>query len=311
MSIKQTQMPIKLMSSPPSDQTQVSADLSQYQSILGKHATATIAQRIQVLISIFVGRDYVFDPQGDGPDSDIDQRPSLITHCFDCVTFCDAVLAMANCSSLESMYRQHDLVRYINGTKRYFYRHHFIEGTWLAHNREQGVFAGSALHNLESRLISTRTVTLDYPRWMHYQADYLLKKFQYTLNSQSIAVPDIYQAPAQYSIPYISLEAVLNEDGSANNEILSHMPSCGILMLISYPPDTHGTVIPERIRSMGIDLAVTHLGMLTQIGTQWYFTHAQINRQIISEPLDSYLRFLRKHAHHIAGIAIEKIYDGT
>ena len=288
---------------------QINDDLGCYFTALSKKPNASIEYRMRCAFSVLDGRKYQFDPQGEGIEGDVDNRPVLTTRHFDCMTFCDTVLAMIHSDSAPSMLRTHRMVRYIDGSQLYFHRHHFIEGTWIQHNRENGFLGG--FPNIVGDIFhqTTRQTVLNFPKWLEYQATYIRDKIAPSVTLKSLSIPSIYQNPCTLDFPYIPLKALVNEDNVVNMQALSSIPSGCVLMLIAAESTPSPASLPKRIRAIATDLAVTHLGFVTKVDGNLIFTHAQIGHQVVSVMLASYLQHIHKHSRYIAGIALERIQD--
>tara|TARA_B100001989_G_C24527443_1_gene459513 strand:+ start:132 stop:1046 length:915 start_codon:yes stop_codon:yes gene_type:complete len=288
---------------------QINDDLGCYFSALSKKPYASVEHRMRCAFSVLDGRKYQFDPQGEGPNGDVDCRPSFTTRRFDCMTFCDTVLAMVHAGSVSSMLRAHRIIRYMDGSQLYFHRHHFVEGTWIHHNRKNGFLAGFPNIDGGTMQLMTRKTILNYPKWLDYQAAYIRDKITPSVSLESLTIPSIYHNPCTLQFPYISLKLLINDDNTVNMQALSLIPSGCVLMLIAKEPTPSSASLPKRISAIATDLAVTHLGFVTKADGHLIFTHAQIGHQIVSVTLASYLQSIHRHSRYVAGIALERIQD--
>ena len=103
---------------------------------LDRHSS--LEARVDSISRLFLGRAYLENPLGGGPDQREMFRCSFDE--FDCVTYVEIVLALA-CSKTTSRFsrRLRDL-RYREGTVDWFRRNHFMT-EWLRINAERGVLA--------------------------------------------------------------------------------------------------------------------------------------------------------------------------
>src|SRR3990167_4033109 len=96
------------------------------QQILSNVSSNNMGQRMAQISDDFLGKPYVLNPLGEGPNATIDKGPLYRTDAFDCFSFVSTVLAMAKAQNL-SQFQQNILeIRYSNSTPTFNTRNHFI-----------------------------------------------------------------------------------------------------------------------------------------------------------------------------------------
>ena len=107
-------------------------------ALQGLSEHASLEARVDSISRLFVGRAYLENPLGGGPDQGEVFRCSFDE--FDCVTYVEIVLALA-CSKTASRFSRtlRDL-RYLEGNVDWFRRNHFMT-EWLRINAKRGVLA--------------------------------------------------------------------------------------------------------------------------------------------------------------------------
>ena len=103
---------------------------------LDRHSS--LEARVDSISRLFLGRAYLENPLGGGPDQREMFRCSFDE--FDCVTYVEIVLALACTKTTSRFSRTLRDLRYREGTVDWFRRNHFMT-EWLRLNAERGVLA--------------------------------------------------------------------------------------------------------------------------------------------------------------------------
>jgi hypothetical protein len=103
---------------------------------LDRHSS--LEARVDSISRLFLGRAYLENPLGGGPDQREMFRCSFDE--FDCVTYVEIVLALACTKTTSRFSRTLRDLRYREGTVDWFRRNHFMT-EWLRINAERGVLA--------------------------------------------------------------------------------------------------------------------------------------------------------------------------
>jgi hypothetical protein len=116
--------------------------------------TDSMDARVDQASKLLLGRPYVENPLGGGPRLKELLRVSL--DAFDCVTYMEAVLALATSSNENEFLQETCRLRYRSGNVLWLDRNHYMVD-WLASNKTRG-----AIKNLtQGRETIARTRTLD------------------------------------------------------------------------------------------------------------------------------------------------------
>src|SRR5262245_3110296 len=120
-------------------------------------AASPIAPRLEAVSEAYLGRPYVADPLGEGPESRFDRDPLTRTDGFDCTTFIETVIAAARSCNEETYRTQMNLIRYRDGVVDFWSRNHFTEVDWAPSGIRHGFFrdvteavAGAAVQYAET-----------------------------------------------------------------------------------------------------------------------------------------------------------------
>lgn len=98
-----------------------------------------LQDRMLEISAYFLNRPYSLGPGGEGEDGDLDQRPLSTWEKFDCVTYVEAVMAMAMvypissdiALDLDTYYENIKLIKYHSKDISFLTRNHFTELDWL------------------------------------------------------------------------------------------------------------------------------------------------------------------------------------
>lgn len=116
--------------------------------------TTSFEQRLLAASALFVGRDYIDNPLGGGPDS---VELFLVSFdAFDCVTYMETVVALACSTTASGFFRELRSLRYRNGRVGWVSRNHFMTD-WLRRNIRRGTL--SELTKGPATVRKTRTVS--------------------------------------------------------------------------------------------------------------------------------------------------------
>ena len=116
--------------------------------------TDSMDARVDQASKLFLGRPYIENPLGGGPHKKEVLRVSL--DAFDCVTYMEAVLALAASNNANEFLQELCGLRYRSGKVLWFKRNHYMVD-WLASNKTRG-----AIKDLtRGRDTIARTRTLD------------------------------------------------------------------------------------------------------------------------------------------------------
>ena len=258
----------------------------------------SLTDRLHVILSMFEGRPYQFDPIGDGVDDPFDQRPLVCTTSFDCMTLCSTVIALLATDTYSAFLKALNQVRYGNQTPGYFRRHHFIESQWNEYNRILGYLASQmpALSNYYP--IHSTQQTIHYPNWVEHQKQYLSQrsKTDYHLAIDDLPIP--LRSPTYVDVDYIQLDDLRKSLLDPQMQGLIH----GCIMQLVCP----NWNIESKI---GTSIAVCHLGITLLESDSVQFTHAHIGDQVVTVHLIDYLDYISAHMPHVIGVRFERLVN--
>lgn len=258
----------------------------------------SLTDRLHIILSMFEGRPYQFDPIGDGINDPFDQRPLVCTTSFDCMTLCSTVVALLATDEYSSFLEALNQVRYANQTPGYFRRHHFIESQWNLHNRALGYLSSQMPALSEHYPIFTTQQSIHYPNWIEHQKQYLYQRLGADFNLTIDDLPVDLRSPTSVEVDYIRLDDLRKSLTDPSVQTLMH----GCIMQLVCP----NWMIENKI---GTSIAVCHLGITLLESDSIHFTHAHIGDQVVTVRLIEYLDYISAHMPHVAGARFERLVD--
>lgn len=269
-----------------------------------------IAERIAVFSEYFLGRSYCLGALGEGPEGRFDQSALYRCDMFDCVTFVNTVLALAQASHLNGFKRAILKIAYHNGEAAYQYRHHFMSVDWNKHNSQLGLVEDITTHivdHREERLANTANTIIDRPNWFRGRqlADIKLLKTTEKTTAEKL-LTELHDLSKQTQserseLAYLPLEKMFDHNGQAKQTVFDQIPDGCVIEIVR--PNW------QLLDKIGTDLNVSHVGFVLRKDKALIFRHASSElKRIVDVFLKEYL-YQRIASPTIKGINVQKIMD--
>lgn len=270
-----------------------------YKSVLN-NSNDDLDKRIIKVNNYFLGKPYLLGALGEGPNGEFDQQPLYRTDEFDCTTFVETLLALAEAKNFADFQTTIEKIRYHNNQISYLDRNHFTSVDWNSNNQKNGYIKDiTGEFSLPYKITDT---LIDKPNWYRtlpvsnmqllsslnpQQTQALLKKFR--ANAEKVK-------PERSHTRYIPLMELFS------NNFFNAMPNVSIVEIVRNNYDLTAKI--------GTRLDVTHLGyaIRTRQGLMFYEA-SELNGRTLAVPLDKYLLSYYKFAANrdSVGINIERI----
>ena len=118
-------------------QTPVELNIDEVERLLeGSRDQSKLGERIERISASFIGRPYLENPLGGGPQSPEQFRVSLAG--FDCVTYIETVFALARSRTAGAFVDEMREMRYAGGRVDWYHRNHYMLD-WIRNNKERGI----------------------------------------------------------------------------------------------------------------------------------------------------------------------------
>jgi hypothetical protein len=259
----------------------VEAAEEQAQAFLLHPPTGTLSERLIAASEMFVGRDYVFDPLGEGAGM-IDADPLYRFDVFDCQTFVETVLSLQKAQDFSDFILRFAAIRYEGGKALYEKRSHLVEAQWMPRNIDIGIFTDVTAEvgkgNEKEALFEISEQNLD-------------KGYAIFLERLQSLWP-----VGSYSITYLPLDwAIANVD---------KIPTNTVIQIVRQP-------------RAGVPHTVTHQGIYLEKDNKKFLRNASSSprsKKIIDRDLLGYLKFNKSYFSKngrwpVIGINILQIND--
>lgn len=273
---------------PPYDMQNYNAEIQHiYNSILKNKAPLNL--RVDEATHYFLGHDYVLGTMGEGPTGEFDQMPLYRTDVFDCTTYVEITLALAEAQNLNQFEKIIKQIRYRNANVFYIDRNHFAGLDWDKNNQKAG-FIKDITAQVDPQFQMAKAL-IDKPNWYKNKtyknlqllhplsstdAAVLLNKLQ-GLSTQFTAVDD--------TIPFVPLAHLFYAQNGRlipHQEIFDRIPDGSIVEIVQ----SNYNLTPK----IGTNLNVRHLGWAIHSNHGLMFREASsIYDKVVDVPLADYL----------------------
>ncbi len=262
---------------------------------------SSLSEKIVYISQQFLGSPYLLNNLGEGKKGLVDQQPAFRSDVFDCQTYIETVLAMAEAQNLQQ-FKQHLLaIRYQQQHASFLTRNHFISSDWVMNNSRKGYIKNDN-DQIAPHQVKYIQATINKQRWLHQT---LKKRFflvQPSLHAKQQAMQRLQTVARTIKantvhFPYISLNRLFKNNGA----ILKRIPNAAIVFIIK-PSHQSGT-----------DIVVSHMGFAIWKNGILYFRNASLLQQkVTDQPLADYLAIEWRHdRQHLKGISIYTAIPGV
>lgn len=273
-------------------------DMHKYDSDINKlyqqpqSHTGNITNRIIFDSGYFMGKPYQMFPLGEGPNAYFDKNPLYRTDVFDCMTYVNTVIALANANNLQEFQHNFKLLSYENGNVTFVARNHFVTGDWNENNAKQGFIkdiTATIKDGHGTTPVRYAVTTIDRPNWYRMMLPQCVRVFFYPGDTQATQLLTALRAQAsevkaqRVATPYIPLTALFNGAGQPNMQLFNQIPSGSIIEIVR--PNWDLTQL------IGTHINVSHLGFVIHTPQGLIFREASSdNSRIADIQLTAYLK---------------------
>ena len=148
-----------------SSQNKTSIAYSRIKDLLEDTQSLTFEKKIDVISQFFLGKSYDSPVLGEGEGS-YQNLPLYRFDKFDCTTYVETVLALANSIDMDDFERHIRQIRYKDGSVSFVARNHFPSSDWIPNNVKAG-YVNDATSQLasEAHIINTASSIIDKKVW--------------------------------------------------------------------------------------------------------------------------------------------------
>lgn len=261
-----------------------------------------IEKKIKNISRFFKGKRYRRFCLGEGKTGKLDKKPLYRFDTFDCTTYIETVLAIANSNSYQDFIRNIKQIRYKNNKISFYNRKHFPGLEWLPDNSEKGYIKNSTL-SLKNIPISEGSISVDKKSWFKRLSNRRLgiKRRQYTKSRLSL-IQNYYENSKieTLEIKFIDFDKIFGDE-ELEKHLISNLPNASIINILKDDYQLTGKEITP--------VKIVHQGFFIKKKGRGYFRHASSKpwQKIVDIPIRKYLRKL--YYTHARGITIYTIPD--
>ncbi len=277
-----------------------------YTSIPASHGRS-IATRIAADSAFFLGKPYHLWQTGEGKNGKFDQNPIYRTDMFDCGTYVETVLALAESNNLKQFKQNILKIRYKDAKISYLNRNHFISVDWNPNNMLNGYIKDITYKFVDQQgkpVAVIAETTINKPGWYRKKDQNAITSLQNLSKLQlDELVTELQQLSAETQqeksvMLYVPLSKLFT-NGKPNEYLFNQIPSGSIIEIIRPNWDVWSDI--------GTRINVSHLGFAVRTKKGLMYREASsLEHKVIDTPLEKYLQSYL-FSKTVKGINVEQI----
>lgn len=252
---------------------------------------SSFSTRLDLISQKFLGQPYGFGgPLGEGPDGRYDQDPLYRFDVFDCTTYLETVISLAQSRNVDEFETFMNEIRYEDGEVDYLKRGHFTDLQWIPNNIQNGLLTEINDQIVYPSEILVARALIDLPNWLRHikleeiQIPYvsLEERKQRLAELQSFAQDFTIQTA---EINYIPFSTLIN-----NPTFLNRIPHAAIVNFVRPNWDLTAT--------LGTHQNISHQAFLFRRNGVLILRHASplVNGGMVTEI--PFLDYIKKYEAH-------------
>ena len=262
--------------------------------------------RLEKISHLFLKKPYFLGALGEGISGQYDQFPLYRVDAFDCLTFVETVLALAEGDSLHSFQHFIKKIRYQDGRVSFITRNHFTDLDWNLNNQRNGFLKDvtATIHNEHQQSVAKIAEALiNKSSWYQHLSKNRIRLVGSDPSEQmkrlkALKAEGQALLPQKVAIPYIPFSALFDHHAKPNQYLFHQIPE-GAIVEIVRPNWNLSKVI-------GTNMNVSHLGFAFWRGEELMFRNAStLKGFVVDQPLIDYLRVALLESPTIQGINIQ------
>lgn len=235
----------------------------------------------------FLGKPYDSSgPLGEGTTGLYDRDPLYRFDAFDCTTFVETLIALANSSDKQTFSRVMNEVRYKEGKVSYLNRNHIISQSWIPNNIDNSLIKRSTSY-FSDQYLQFGSSIIDLANWLKFHKVDSLKLPDLTEDAKAERLNQLKQEADRFTqeevfVEYLSTTEVLKDWQGFKNELNKKTYILNIVR-----PNW------QLKHLIGTNLNISHQGILEVAKDGIYFIHASSAGMVKKVLLKSYLEKIK------------------
>ncbi len=235
----------------------------------------------------FLGKPYDSSgPLGEGITGLYDRDPLYRFDAFDCTTFVETLIALANSSDKQTFSRVMNEVRYKEGKVSYLNRNHIISQSWIPNNIDNSLIKRSTSY-FSDQYLQFGSSIIDLANWLKFHKVDSLKLPDLSEDAKAERLNQLKQEADRFTqeevfVEYLSTTEVLKDWQGFKNELNKKTYILNIVR-----PNW------QLKHLIGTNLNISHQGILEVAKDGIYFIHASSAGMVKKVLLKSYLEKIK------------------
>lgn len=235
----------------------------------------------------FLGKPYDSSgPLGEGITGLYDRDPLYRFDAFDCTTFVETLIALANSSDKQTFSRVMNEVRYKEGKVSYLNRNHIISQSWIPNNIDNSLIKRSTSY-FSDQYLQFGSSIIDLANWLKFHKVDSLKLPDLSEDAKAERLDQLKQEADRFTqeevfVEYLSTTEVLKDWQGFKNELNKKTYILNIVR-----PNW------QLKHLIGTNLNISHQGILEVAKDGIYFIHASSEGMVKKVLLKSYLEKIK------------------
>ncbi|HVV68988.1 MAG TPA: N-acetylmuramoyl-L-alanine amidase-like domain-containing protein [Gammaproteobacteria bacterium] len=293
---------------PAYEQSQYDQEIQQLFQSISTKKTSDIKAKLAAYSAYFLGKPYLFDAAGEGENSRYNQNPLYRTDAFDCVTYVNTIVSLAESNNLAQFQRNIKNINYRNGKPAFINRNHFMETDWNLNNAHKGYvrdITASFVDNQGKPISVSQEIRIDKPNWflsMNVSQLKLLQPLSPSAIQQRLRELQSfsrYFSPQNSQLVYLPMTRLFDAQQQPVDSIFNQIPSGSIIEIVNPRAKLENQI--------GTPLYISHIGLAIRTPNGLMFREASSYLHRVADvPLAHYL-LVYLHMNNYTGINIQEV----
>lgn len=258
--------------------------------ILERHRSenSTIS-KLEAFSRMFVGLPYGKNgPLGEGPLGKYDQDPLYRFDTFDCTTYVETIMALAQAKDVDEFEYLLNNIRYEGGIIDYLKRNHFTDLQWIPNNIHTGQLVEKTAETFGEENIQLAQADINFPGWLKSHKVEQIILINGSMNERKERLSELHGEAVNYviqkaTVPYVSIKTLL-----ARPELLNKVPQASLVNFVR--PNW------DLTEAAGTHQNISHQGLLFWKNKKLYLRHASTSGKVEDILFLDYLKKFQNHA---------------
>lgn len=253
-----------------------------------RNETSSLA-KIEAFSRMFVGLPYGKNgPLGEGPQGKYDQDPLYRFDTFDCTTYVETIMALAQARDVDEFEDLLKNIRYEDGIIDYLKRNHFTDLQWIPNNIRNGQLIEITSDTFGKNNIQLAQADINFPGWLRSHKVEQIILNGATLDERKERLSELQAEAVNYvieraTVPYVSIKTLI-----ARPELLNKVPQGSLVNFVR--PNW------DLTEAAGTHQNISHQGLLFWNKTKLYLRHASTTGKVENVLSLDYLKKFQNHA---------------